>query len=38
MINKPLRLNTGDTIGIVAPAWSFDPDNFKKGLEKYLAL
>jgi muramoyltetrapeptide carboxypeptidase len=31
---KPPRLNIGDTIGIVAPAWSFDPDNFRRGVDK----
>ena len=30
---KPLKLNKGDTIGIVAPASSFDKENFKKGLK-----
>lgn len=31
---KPLCLEKGDTIGIVAPAWAFDSDNFRKGVEK----
>lgn len=31
---KPSCINRGDTIGIVAPASSFDPDNFKKGIKK----
>ncbi|MFH1782549.1 MAG: LD-carboxypeptidase [Candidatus Omnitrophota bacterium] len=35
---KPLRLNIGDTIGIVAPAWSFDPENFKRGVAKLCKL
>ncbi|MFC1767263.1 LD-carboxypeptidase [Candidatus Margulisiibacteriota bacterium] len=29
---RPKRLERGDTIGIVAPAWSFDPKSFKKGV------
>ena len=35
---KPFRLKKGDTIGIVAPAWSFDPQNFKRGEEKLRKL
>ncbi|MFH1318059.1 MAG: LD-carboxypeptidase [Candidatus Omnitrophota bacterium] len=31
---KPKCLNYGDTIGIVAPASSFDSDNFKKGIKQ----
>lgn len=31
---KPARLNRDDTIGIVAPASSFDRGNFKKGIRK----
>ena len=31
---KPLRLNSGDTIGIITPTWSFDAANFKKGVTK----
>jgi muramoyltetrapeptide carboxypeptidase len=31
---RPPHLRAGDTIGIVAPAWSFDPDNFKRGVDK----
>jgi muramoyltetrapeptide carboxypeptidase len=30
---KPPRLRKGDTIGIVAPAWSFDSEKFKRGVE-----
>jgi muramoyltetrapeptide carboxypeptidase len=30
--STPQRLSKGDTIGIVAPAWSFDHGNFKKGV------
>lgn len=37
-IRKPERLNKGDTIGVVAPAWSFDPDNFKRGIDKLCRL
>ena len=33
LVRKPLRLKQGDTVGIVAPAWSFDPSNFRKGLK-----
>ena len=35
---RPARLKKGDTIGIVAPAWSFDPDNFKRGVTKLCKL
>ena len=37
-IIKPRRLNKGDTIGIVAPAWTFDPDTLKKGVDKLKKL
>ncbi|MFH1440980.1 MAG: LD-carboxypeptidase [Candidatus Omnitrophota bacterium] len=37
-IIKPARLQKGDTIGIVAPAWSFDPEAFKKGVDKLKRL
>ncbi len=30
---KPAALKRGDTIGIVAPAWSFDRGRFEKGVE-----
>lgn len=33
-ITKPRRLKEGDTVGIIAPAWSFDPESFKKGVDK----
>ena len=32
-MRKPRKLNSGDTIGIVAPASSFDIDKFKRGVE-----
>ena len=35
---KPKRLEAGDTIGIVAPAWSFDPDSFREGVERLKNL
>ncbi len=35
---KPRRLKRGDTIGVVAPAWSFDPEKFKKGVTKLCKL
>jgi muramoyltetrapeptide carboxypeptidase len=38
LIIKPLRLNIGDTVGIVAPASSFDVDNFIKGVRKLRQL
>ncbi len=40
MINltKPEHLAKGDTIGIVAPAWSFDRWNFRRGVEKLKRL
>lgn len=31
---RPKRLRKGDTIGIVAPAWSFDSNKFRKGVEQ----
>ncbi|MBU1853321.1 MAG: LD-carboxypeptidase [Candidatus Omnitrophica bacterium] len=37
-IKKPSALKKGDTIGIVAPAWSFDTENFKKGISKLCGL
>ena len=37
-IRKPEALKRGDTIGVVAPAWSFDPENFKKGITKLCKL
>jgi len=37
-IIKPHRLNKGDTVGIVAPAWTFDPDTLKKGVDKLKKL
>lgn len=33
-IIKPNHINRKDTIGIVAPASSFDPDEFKKGIKR----
>ena len=38
MTRKPQALRRGDTIGIVAPAWSFDPAMFKEGVEKLKGL
>jgi muramoyltetrapeptide carboxypeptidase len=35
---KPARLREQDTVGIVAPAWSFDPDNFKRGVEQLRGM
>ena len=35
---KAPALRRGDTIGIVAPASSFDPDNFKQGIKKLRSL
>ena len=35
---KPAHLKRGDTIGIVAPAWSFDPEKFKQGVKKLCKL
>ncbi|MFC1674946.1 LD-carboxypeptidase [Candidatus Omnitrophota bacterium] len=37
-IRKPEALKKGDTIGIVAPAWSFDADNFRRGVDKLKSL
>ncbi|MBP7088535.1 MAG: LD-carboxypeptidase [Candidatus Omnitrophica bacterium] len=37
-IIKPKILEKGDTIGVVAPASSFDPNNFARGLQKLESL
>ncbi|MDP8267035.1 MAG: LD-carboxypeptidase [Candidatus Aceula meridiana] len=37
-MKKPAKLQSGDTIGIVAPASSFDKENFKKGIKVLRAL
>ena len=37
-IIKPKSLEKGDTIGVVAPASSFDPNNFARGVEKLKSL
>lgn len=37
-IKKCARLKKGDTIGIVAPAWAFDADKFKQGVDKLRRL
>jgi len=37
-IIKPRRLERGDTIGVVAPASSFDVDNFKLGIKKLRSI
>jgi muramoyltetrapeptide carboxypeptidase len=37
-LNKPQRLKRGDTIGVVAPAWSFDPAKFRKGVTQLKRL
>ena len=37
-MRKPKKLNKGDTIGIVAPASSFDIDSFKLGIKKLRSL
>lgn len=37
-IRKLARLEPHDTIGIVAPAWSFDPDKFKRGVDTLRKL
>ncbi|MBU0686741.1 MAG: LD-carboxypeptidase [Candidatus Margulisbacteria bacterium] len=37
-LTKPKRLRRGDTIGIVAPAWSFDRDRFMKGVAQLKRL
>jgi len=35
---RPRRLRRGDTVGIVAPAWSFDADNFRRGVEQLKGM
>ena len=37
-IARPQKLNTGDTIGIVAPAGPFDPDLFEEGIALIQSL
>ena len=37
-LTKPQRLKQGDTVGIVAPAWSFDRARFKKGVTQLKRL
>ncbi|MBN2120884.1 MAG: LD-carboxypeptidase [Candidatus Omnitrophica bacterium] len=37
-IVKPPKLNRGDTIGVVAPASSFDIENFRKGIRMLRLL
>ncbi len=32
-VHRPRRVRKGDTVGIVAPAWSFDKKHFKQGVE-----
>jgi muramoyltetrapeptide carboxypeptidase len=32
-VHKPHRLRKGDTIGVVAPAWTFDKKHFMEGVE-----
>ena len=38
MLNKPQRLSRGDTIGIVAPASTFDRERFRKGVAQLKRL
>jgi len=38
LLNKPGHLKKGDTIGVVAPAWSFDSENFRKGVVQLKRL
>lgn len=37
-MNKPTHLEKGDTIGIVAPAWSINPIYIKRGVKKLEKL
>ena len=37
-INKPQYLKKNDTIGIIAPAWSFDADNFRLGVKRLMRI
>lgn len=37
-VRAPFCLNRGDYIGIVAPAWSFDHDKFRSGVNKLRDL
>jgi muramoyltetrapeptide carboxypeptidase len=38
LINKPRRLQKGDTVGVVAPAWTFDIESFKRAIAELRAL
>jgi len=38
LLVRPKRLRRGDTIGVVAPAWSFDPVRFRKGVTQFRRL
>jgi len=35
---RPRRLRRGETIGVVAPGWSFDPSRFRKGVTQLKRL
>lgn len=37
-IYKPEYLKKGEAIGIIAPAWTFDINNFKRGVDKLRSL
>jgi len=37
-LTKPKKLKKGDTIGVIAPAWSFDLQRFKKGVGQLKRL
>jgi len=37
-LTRPRRLRRGETIGIVAPGWSFDPARFRKGVAQLKRL
>jgi len=32
-VHKPMRVRNGDTVGVVAPAWTFDKERFMEGVE-----
>jgi len=38
LITRPGRIARGDTVGVVAPAWSFDPVKFKAGVKLLKGL
>lgn len=38
LLKKPKCLERGDCVGVVAPAWSFDANNFRRGIKKLRSM